>query len=160
MNISQQFAPPFRLIAPFFIISMLIYAFSVALMFGFNPSLLHTNNLEVLGFVHLFLLGFMMMSIFGAMAQLVPVVLEVEHFAVYFVFVAGFNTLALLPQDIVDIINEIDTFLLTIAMTALGMGTKFSKFKSVGAKPFYAGGVMFVWLVVGGYFVTKMVVSP
>lgn len=82
MNISQQFAPPFRLIAPFFIISMLIYAFSVVLMFGFNPSLLHTNNLEVLGFVHLFLLGFMMMSIFGAMAQLVPVVLEVEHFAV------------------------------------------------------------------------------
>ncbi|MCK9162420.1 MAG: YeiH family putative sulfate export transporter [Arcobacter butzleri] len=86
--------------------------------------------------------------------------LVIPWFAVYFVFVAGFNTLALLPQDIVDIINEIDTFLLTIAMTALGMGTKFSKFKSVGAKPFYAGGVMFVWLVVGGYFVTKMVVSP
>lgn len=37
---------------------------------------------KVIGFVHLFLLGFVMMTIFGAMAQLVPVVLEVGHFGV------------------------------------------------------------------------------
>ncbi|HEY9203671.1 MAG TPA: hypothetical protein VIM82_05010 [Sulfurimonas sp.] len=37
---------------------------------------------KVLSFVHLFLLGFVMMIIFGAMAQLVPVVLEVGHFGV------------------------------------------------------------------------------
>jgi len=37
---------------------------------------------RVLSFVHLFLLGFVMMTIFGAMAQLVPVVLEVGHFGV------------------------------------------------------------------------------
>jgi len=44
-----------------------------------NLSLLDT---KILGFVHLFLLGFVMMTIFGAMAQLVPVVLEVGHFGV------------------------------------------------------------------------------
>ncbi|MEN4052197.1 hypothetical protein MNY27_00195 [Sulfurimonas sp. NWX79] len=37
---------------------------------------------KMLAFVHLFLLGFVMMIIFGAMAQLVPVVLEVGHFGV------------------------------------------------------------------------------
>ncbi|MDT8337560.1 MAG: hypothetical protein RQ763_00025 [Sulfurimonas sp.] len=37
---------------------------------------------KILSFVHLFLLGFVMMTIFGAMAQLVPVVLEVGHFGV------------------------------------------------------------------------------
>jgi len=37
---------------------------------------------KLFGFVHLFLLGFVMMTIFGAMAQLVPVVLEVGHFGV------------------------------------------------------------------------------
>lgn len=83
----------------------------------------------------------------------------IPWFAVYFILVAGFNSLQIVPQNIVDIINEIDTFLLTIAMTALGMGTKFSKFKSVGAAPFYAAFVMFVWLVVGGYFITKAVVG-
>lgn len=44
-----------------------------------NLSLL---DAKILGFVHLFLLGFVMMTIFGAMAQLVPVVLEVGHFGV------------------------------------------------------------------------------
>jgi len=37
---------------------------------------------KVLSFVHLYLLGFAMMVIFGAMAQLVPVVLEIGHAAV------------------------------------------------------------------------------
>ncbi len=41
----------------------------------------------------------------------------------------------LVPEDIVNVINEIDTFLLTMAMTALGIGTRFSKFKGLGLSP-------------------------
>ena len=41
----------------------------------------------------------------------------------------------------------------------LGMGTRFAKFKGLGLKPIYAAGAMFVWLVVGGYYVTKVVVA-
>lgn len=82
IKISQQFAPPFRLIAPFFISALVVYIFSALLMFGFDANAIFTKDLDVLAFVHLFLLGFVMMAIFGAMAQLVPVVLEVEHFAV------------------------------------------------------------------------------
>ena len=85
--------------------------------------------------------------------------LVIPWFAVYFVMVAGFNSLHLVPQNIVDIINEIDTFLLTMAMTALGMGTIFAKFKGLGLAPVYTAGAMFIWLVVGGFVVTKLVVE-
>ena len=39
--------------------------------------------------------------------------LVIPWFAVYFIGMAGFNSLNLVPQNIVAIINEIDTFLLT-----------------------------------------------
>jgi uncharacterized integral membrane protein (TIGR00698 family) len=83
--------------------------------------------------------------------------LVIPWFAVYFIGVAGFNSLHLVPQNAVDIINEIDTFLLTMAMTALGMGTIFSKFRGLGLAPIYTALGMFVWLVVGGFVVTKLV---
>ncbi len=85
--------------------------------------------------------------------------LVIPWFAVYFVGMAGFNSLQLVPQDIVSVVNQIDTFLLTMAMTALGMGTIFAKFKGLGLAPLYTAGAMFVWLVVGGFVVTKMVTA-
>ena len=85
--------------------------------------------------------------------------LVVPWFAVYFVGMAGFNSLGIVPEQIVNVINEIDTFLLTMAMTALGMGTRFAKFKGLGLAPLYTALSMFVWLVVGGYFITKWVVA-
>ncbi|WP_373029780.1 YeiH family protein [Sulfurovum sp.] len=83
--------------------------------------------------------------------------LVIPWFAVYFIGVAGFNSLHLIPENIVHIINEIDTFLLTMAMTALGMGTRFSKFKGLGLAPVYTATAMFAWLVIGGFVVTKVV---
>jgi len=85
--------------------------------------------------------------------------LVIPWFAVYFIGMAGFNSLGIVPQNIVDISNEIDTFLLTMAMTALGMGTIFAKFKGLGLAPLYTAGAMFAWLVVGGFVVTKLVVA-
>jgi len=85
--------------------------------------------------------------------------LVIPWFAVYFIGMAGFNSLGIVPQNIVEVINEIDTFLLTMAMTALGMGTIFAKFKGLGLAPLYTAGAMFVWLVIGGFIVTKLVVA-
>ncbi len=82
--------------------------------------------------------------------------LVVPWFAIWFIVVAGFNSLNLLPVNVVDVIINIDTFMLTMAMTALGMETNFQKFKSVGMKPFYVAFIMFAWLMVGGYLVTMM----
>lgn len=81
-SISQDFAPPFKLIAPFFILGSLFYLASVAYIFFISAENISMLDTKILGFVHLFLLGFIMMTIFGAMAQLVPVVLEVGHFGV------------------------------------------------------------------------------
>ena len=85
--------------------------------------------------------------------------LVIPWFAVYFILVAGFNSLHIVPQNVVDIINQIDTFLLTMAMTALGMGTIFSKFKGLGLAPLYTATAMFAWLVIGGFIITKAVTS-
>ena len=85
--------------------------------------------------------------------------LVIPWFAVYFIGVAGFNSLHLIPENIVSVINEIDTFLLTMAMTALGMGTRFSKFKGLGLAPVYTATAMFAWLVIGGFVITKVVVE-
>jgi len=82
MKISQDFAPPFRLIAPFFILGAIFYLLSTLYVFSFDVNELSFSDPKVLSFTHLFLLGFVMMIIFGAMAQLVPVVLEVGHFGV------------------------------------------------------------------------------
>ena len=85
--------------------------------------------------------------------------LVIPWFAVYFIFVAAFNSFHLLPENLVHLINTVDTFLLTMAMTALGMGTIFSKFKGLGLAPLYTALGMFVWLVVGGFVVTKIIVG-
>jgi uncharacterized integral membrane protein (TIGR00698 family) len=81
----------------------------------------------------------------------------IPWFAVYFIAVAGFNSLNLIPKDIVGGINMVDTFLLTMAMTALGIGTKFANFKGLGGAPIYTALIMFIWLIVGGFVVTKLV---
>jgi uncharacterized membrane protein YadS len=46
-----------------------------------------------------------------------------------------------------------------MAMTALGMGTIFAKFKGLGLAPLYTAGAMFLWLVIGGFIITKLVVA-
>ena len=85
--------------------------------------------------------------------------LVIPWFAVYFIAVAGFNSLHIVPENIVHQINVIDTFLLTMAMTALGMQTRFAKFKGLGLAPLYTAAAMFVWLVVGGFIITKAVTA-
>ena len=83
--------------------------------------------------------------------------LVIPWFAVYFILVALFNSFHLLPQNVVSVINSIDTFLLTMAMTALGIGTHFKKFKGFGLAPLYTALTMYVWLVVGGFIIVKLV---
>jgi uncharacterized integral membrane protein (TIGR00698 family) len=82
--------------------------------------------------------------------------LVIPWFAVGFIATAGINSLDILPPPIVHWIVVLDTFLLTMAMTALGMETSFKKLKDVGLKPFYVALVMFLWLLVGGYIVTNL----
>ena len=79
----------------------------------------------------------------------------VPWFAFGFLAVIGFNSLNLLPEPFFDFINRLDTFLLTMAMTALGAETSIEKFKKAGLKPFILAAILFLWLLGGGYLLTK-----
>lgn len=90
--------------------------------------------------------------------------LAVPWFAIWFLAVIGINSIILLfPQfveainypAVVQVINYISTFLLTMAMAALGAETSIDKFKKAGAKPFVLALILFAWLIFGGWAMAK-----
>ena len=81
--------------------------------------------------------------------------INIPWFAILFLVVIAFNSFDLLPAGVVEFINTFDTFLLTMAMTALGAETSIEKFKKAGAKPFVLALVLQVWLLFGGYSLAK-----
>ena len=80
--------------------------------------------------------------------------ITIPWFALGFIGVVSFNSLNILPVHWVDNINQLDNFALTMAMTALGMETRFNQFKGVGFKPIYLAGVLFVYLMTAGYLLS------
>lgn len=90
--------------------------------------------------------------------------ITVPWFAVWFVAVIGVNSLlpSLLPAQTLNALRSgvegLDTFLLTMAMTALGAETSADKFRQAGAKPFLLASILFVWLVAGGYVLVRWLV--
>ncbi|WP_440993481.1 YeiH family protein [Cysteiniphilum litorale] len=82
----------------------------------------------------------------------------IPWFAVGFIVVAGFNSLQLLPESLVHGILVVDQFMLTMAMTALGIETHFSKFKQAGLKPLLLSLILFIWLILGGLLITHLLI--
>lgn len=82
----------------------------------------------------------------------------VPWFAFGFLGIIAFNSLVPLPAEIVEWINGFDTFLLTMAMCALGAETSFDKFKKAGAKPFILAAILFAWLFCGGFAMARYLV--
>ncbi len=159
MAISQEFAPPFKLIAPYFVIGVIVYVFSVFFLFNFDITLISHLDSSVLSWIHFLLLGFVMMIIFGAMAQLVPVVLEVGHFAVelyYIIYpllfigtimmVAGFGfSPQLLPYGGVVVLISLAIFIFETFMTI----KRVKKFNLVMTSVALANGFLFFGLIFG-----------
>jgi len=159
MAVSQDFAPPFKLIAPYFIIGAIFFVISVSLLFGFDVSSLHSMDSTTLSWVHIFLLGFVMMVIFGAMAQLVPVVLEVGHFAVELYYIIypllligtilmGYGFLyssALLPYGGIVVLISLLIFVLETFLTI----KKVKKFNLVMTSVLLANTFLFLGLIFG-----------
>lgn len=91
--------------------------------------------------------------------------INVPWFAFIFLLMIGVNSVLQSMYgmeewlaDVRSIINVVSTFMLTMAMTALGADTSFAKFKQAGAKPFCLAGMIYVWLVCGGYLMAKFLV--
>lgn len=74
----------------------------------------------------------------------------IPWFAVIFLGVIVLNSFLHLPASALQAINSFDTFLLTIAMTALGMETNFKNFKKAGYKPFLLALLLYFYLIIAG----------
>lgn len=77
--------------------------------------------------------------------------LAIPWFAVLFIVVIIFNSFNIIDSKTIEIINEIDLFLLAMSMFALGYNTKIKEIISVGFKPLLLGLVLFIWLISVGY---------
>jgi len=87
-NLATDMAPPFVLVAHYFIAGAIFYAFSAFLLpFYANEINSYFLSSSIASLMHLYLLGFVIMVIFGAMYQLVPVVLEIPIFSKDFAYV-------------------------------------------------------------------------
>ena len=75
----------------------------------------------------------------------------IPWFALGFIAVAGFNSLALLPRPVVVTAISFDTLILATAMAALGVSTQFSAIRKAGLKPLGLAALLFMWLIVGGF---------
>lgn len=83
--------------------------------------------------------------------------LAVPWFAFGFVGVVLFNSLQLLPRQVVAITTEADTVLLAMAMAALGLATHLGAIRKAGLKPLLLAAVLFGWLVIGGALINRWV---
>jgi hypothetical protein len=93
-NLATQMAPPFALVAHYFIAGAFFYLITtIALPFFASELGTFFVSTKIASLMHLFLLGFVMMIIFGAMYQLIPVVLEIPLFSKDFAYVQFYTFL-------------------------------------------------------------------
>jgi uncharacterized membrane protein YadS len=54
------------------------------------------------------------------------------------------------------LLRQADVFALTMAMTALGMETRFSQIRKAGPRVLALGFILYLWLLAGGYAMVKV----
>jgi hypothetical protein len=70
-----------------------------------------------------------------------------------------FNSLNLLPAAWVAALVQADTWLLAMAMAALGLSTHFSAIRQAGIRPLLLGLLVFAWLVGAGGLVQVLLAA-
>ena len=83
--------------------------------------------------------------------------IPIPYFVFGFIAMVGVNSIGIIPANITHSINVVDTFLMTVAMAAMGIETNVNKMKGVGMKPIYVAIVMFAFLFFGGIVVVKAI---
>ncbi|MFP3556088.1 YeiH family protein [Paraburkholderia sp. SIMBA_049] len=86
-----------------------------------------------------------------------PRKLAVPWFALGFLACVAVNSLHILPEAATSTVNMLDTFALTMAMTALGIETRLSQIRDAGPRALTTGLILYVWLFVGGLGITWLV---
>jgi len=76
--------------------------------------------------------------------------ISIPWFALGFVAVTALNSLVTLPPALTAMATSFDTFVLAMAMAALGLTTHISAIRTAGIRPLALAGILFVWLIAGG----------
>jgi uncharacterized membrane protein YadS len=79
----------------------------------------------------------------------------VVWFAAVIIAVSAIHLPAALKGELIDL----DTILLSAAMFALGVGTRWDQLKEAGPRPLLLAATLFAVLVSGGYMLTSVLVS-
>lgn len=83
-----------------------------------------------------------------------PRKLAIPWFALGFLALVVVNSMHVLPEAATHTLNTLDTFALTMAMTALGIETRVAQVKQAGPRALTTGLILYVWLVGGGLGIT------
>jgi uncharacterized integral membrane protein (TIGR00698 family) len=86
--------------------------------------------------------------------QQAPRKLAIPWFAVGFLAFVVINSLHVLPESATGTLNMLDTFALTMAMTALGIETRIAQIRQAGPRALTTGFILYVWLIAGGLGIT------
>ena len=76
--------------------------------------------------------------------------LALPWFALGFLGAVAANSLLPLPDTVRHALLTTDTFLLTAAMFALGLGTHWQSIRQAGVRPLLLAGMLALWLLLGG----------
>lgn len=76
--------------------------------------------------------------------------MTIPWFAVFFVVMAGVNSLHVLPEKLSHILTQLDNWVLAVAMAALGLTTHLKAIREAGLKPLILGAILFAYLIFGG----------
>ncbi|WP_233801781.1 YeiH family protein [Paraburkholderia sp. HP33-1] len=83
-----------------------------------------------------------------------PRKLAIPWFALGFLACVVINSMHVLPESATSTLNLLDTFVLTMAMTALGIETRISQIREAGPRALTTGLILYVWLIAGGLGIT------
>ena len=83
--------------------------------------------------------------------------LPIPWFAIGFLVLALINSAHIIPAPLLQTLRTLDIFVLTMAMTALGIETRFAQIRKAGPRVVVLGVILFILLGSGGYALVKRV---
>ena len=83
--------------------------------------------------------------------------ITVPWFAIGFAAVTLLHSTVALPSGVVEWLLGFDTLLLAMAMAALGLTTHIAAVRRAGIKPMLFAALLFLWLVMGGALINRLI---
>lgn len=83
--------------------------------------------------------------------------LTIPWFVLAFMLLPLVNSMELIPESVLGMLQQLDQLLLGMAMAALGFATRISAVRAAGWRPLALGALLFVLLLTGGTLLTLLI---